>query len=48
MAFVLFPVLGGTPPPWRWKREMLLSSLGVHALYAGTVVAVSRAGRRVS
>jgi hypothetical protein len=48
MAFVLFPVLGNTPPPWRWKRDMLLSSLAVHALYAGTVVAVSRAGRRVS
>jgi hypothetical protein len=48
MALVLFPTLGGTPPPWRWKRELLVSSLAVHALYAATVVVVSRAGRRVS
>jgi hypothetical protein len=48
MALVLFPTLGATPPPWRWKREVLLSSFAVHALYAATVVVVSRAGRRVS
>ena len=48
MALVLFPTLGGTPPPWRWKREVLLSSLSVHALYVATVVVVSRAGRRIS
>ena len=42
MAFVLFPTLGETPPPWRWKRELLVSSLGVHALYAVTVTAVAR------
>jgi hypothetical protein len=46
MALTLFPTLGGTPPPWRWKREVLLSSFTVHALYAGTVVVVSRAARR--
>lgn len=48
MALALFPTLGGTPPPWRWKREVLVSSFAVHALYAATVVVVSRAGRRVS
>lgn len=48
MALVLFPTLGGTPPPWRWSRELLLSSFAVHALYAATVVGMSRAGRRVS
>lgn len=48
MALVLFPTLGGTPPPWRWKREVLFSSFAVHALYVATVVVVSRAGRRVS
>jgi hypothetical protein len=48
MALALFPTLGGTPAPWRWKRELLLSSFTVHALYASTVVAVSRAGRRIS
>jgi hypothetical protein len=48
MALVLFPVLGDTPPPWRWKRSVLLSSFTVHALYAATVVAVSRASSRIS
>ena len=42
MAFTLFPALGETPPPWRWKRELLVSSMSVHALYAVTVTAVAR------
>ncbi len=41
-AMTLFPVLGETPPPWRWRRNVLLSSLGEHALYAATVALVSR------
>jgi hypothetical protein len=45
MALTLFPTLGGTPPPWRWKRELLASSFTVHAMYAGTVTVVSRTGR---
>jgi hypothetical protein len=45
MAFTLFPTLGETPPPWRWKRELLISSCSVHALYVASVVAVSRTGR---
>lgn len=45
MALTLFPTLGGTPPPWRWKRELLVSSFAVHALYVATVVTVSRMGR---
>lgn len=45
MALTLFPTLGGTPPPWRWKRELLVSSFTVHAMYAATVATVSRAGR---
>jgi hypothetical protein len=45
MAFALFPTLGETPPPWRWKRELLISSITVHALYVWTVAAVSRAVR---
>jgi hypothetical protein len=48
MAFVLFPAAGGTPPPWRWERALLESSLGAHAIYAVTVAVVSRqlGGRR--
>lgn len=42
MAFALFPLLGETPPPWRWKRSILVSSVVQHALYVVTVSAVSR------
>lgn len=37
MAFTLFPTLGETPPPWRWRRDMLVSSLFQHAIYAVAV-----------
>jgi hypothetical protein len=36
----MFPLLGHTPPPWRWPRGYLLTSFGTHAIYAivvGTV-----------
>jgi hypothetical protein len=45
MALTLFPTVGETPPPWRWKREVLVSSFSVHALYAVTVATVSHAVR---
>lgn len=37
MAWTLFPVLGGTPPPWRWRRDVLVSSLAQHLVYAAAV-----------
>ena len=43
MAMTLFPTLGGTPPPWRWSRRILLSSLAQHAVYASVVASVVRA-----
>lgn len=43
MAMVLLPVLGDTPPPWRWRRDVLVSSLVHHAVYAATVAAADRA-----
>jgi hypothetical protein len=45
MAFVLFPTLGGTPPPWRWRRDMLISSLGQHAVYVAAVSVTTRMQR---
>lgn len=39
MAMALFPTLGGTPPPWRWRRNVLLSSLAQHGVYAVSVAA---------
>lgn len=41
MALALFPVLGDTPPPWRWGRRLLVTSLVQHAVYAGTVAATN-------
>jgi len=37
MALGLFPVLGDTPPPWRWRRDLLRTSFVQHAIYAGGV-----------
>jgi hypothetical protein len=39
-TLTLFPVLGRTPPPWRWPRGFLATSLITHVLYAVTVAVV--------
>jgi hypothetical protein len=36
-TLALFPLLGRTPPPWRWPRGFLAVSLTTHAAYAMTV-----------
>jgi hypothetical protein len=33
----MFPLLGRTPPPWRWPRGYLASELVTHTAYAATV-----------
>lgn len=43
MATSLFPLAGGTPPPWRWSRAQLAVSLVQHAVYAGAANAALRA-----
>jgi hypothetical protein len=44
----LFPLLGRTPPPWRWGPAMPATSFGTHAAYVTAVAladdAVGRAG----
>lgn len=45
MASTLFPTLGRTPPPWRWRPDVIVTSLGQHLVYAGVVVAVLRSRR---
>jgi hypothetical protein len=51
MALGLFPVLGDTPPPWRWRRDLLRTSFVQHGIYAGGVAATNsltaRCARRV-
>jgi hypothetical protein len=39
-TFSLFPILGRTPPPWRWSRAYIFTCLFTHAAYAVTVGAV--------
>lgn len=44
-TFTLFPLLGHTPPPWRWPRGYVVSELFTHAAYVGAVAAVDSALR---
>jgi uncharacterized membrane protein YagU involved in acid resistance len=39
-TFSLFPLLGKTPPPWRWPADVLATSLGTHAAYVIAVALV--------
>jgi hypothetical protein len=39
-TLTLFPVLGRTPPPWRWRPDVMATSLLTHACYVGAVAAV--------
>lgn len=48
-TFSFFPLLGRTPPPWRWPVDVLATSLGTHLVYVLTVGtaddAIGRLGR---
>ncbi len=37
LTVTMFPLLGRTPPPWRWPRGYLATELVTHAAYAATV-----------
>ena len=39
-TLILFPVLGRTPPPWRWPADVIATSVGTHAAYVLTVALV--------
>lgn len=45
-TLTLFPLLGRTPPPWRWRRSVLATAFGTHAAYVGAVAAVDDRARR--
>jgi len=36
-TFSLFPLLGRTPPPWRWPPDVMATCLGTHAAYVAAV-----------
>jgi hypothetical protein len=43
----LFPLLGRTPPPWRWPPDVVVTCLGTHAAYVSAVAAVDDGVRRL-
>jgi len=47
-TLTLFPLLGRTPPPWRWPPSVIATCLGTHAAYVGAVAAVDDGARRLS
>ena len=47
-TFSLFPLLGRTPPPWKWSPAYILTCLVTHTAYAVTVGAVDNSLRDVS
>ena len=47
-TFSLFPLLGRTPPPWRWPPDVMATCLGTHAAYVSAVAAADRRIRRLS
>ncbi len=40
LTLTMFPVLGRTPPPWRWPRGFLATSVATHVAYVVAVAAV--------
>lgn len=45
-TFSLFPLLGRTPPPWRWPPDVMATSLGTHVAYVVAVATVDDTLRR--
>lgn len=43
----LFPLLGRTPPPWRWPADIMATCLGTHAAYVAAVATVDDRMRRL-
>ncbi len=42
-TFSMFPLLGRTPPPWRWSPDVMATCLGSHLVYVLTVASVDDA-----
>ncbi len=39
-TLTMFPLLGRTPPPWRWPRGFLATSFATHTAYVAAVAMV--------
>jgi hypothetical protein len=40
-TLTLFPLLGHTPVPWRWPRDVMATSVGTHVAYVVAVAVVN-------
>ena len=40
VTLTLFPVLGRTPPPWRWPPDVIATAFGTHAAYVAMLAVV--------
>jgi len=47
-TLTLFPLLGRTPPPWRWPPSVIATAFGTHAAYVAGVAAVDDQMRRAA
>jgi len=45
-TLTLFPLLGRTPPPWRWPSDVVATCIGTHAAYVSAVAATDNSLRR--
>src|ERR1700744_3498173 len=45
-TLIMFPLLGRTPPPWRWPPSVIATAFGTHAAYVSAVAAVDDQVRR--
>jgi len=45
-TLTLFPLLGRTPPPWRWPVDVMATSVATHVAYVGAVAAADGGLRR--
>lgn len=46
-TLTLFPLLGRTPPPWRWPADVVATCIGTHAAYVSAVASVDNSLRRL-
>lgn len=45
-TFTLFPLLGRTPPPWRWRGDVMVTSVATHLAYVTALASVDDRFRR--
>jgi hypothetical protein len=41
-TFSMFPLLGRTPPPWRWPPDVMATCIGTHVAYVTAVAATDK------